>query len=300
MVFKIFKKTAKKISKGFINFAESIFPRRFISPADLDTIEMALYRADFGRETTEEILEAMRVAHRSNDELRRQEAISLVKHVLREQLQGCEGTLTLSNWPEVICVIGSNGSGKTTTVAKLAHRWEQMGHSVLLGACDTFRAAANEQIDAWASRLNAEMIGSFRGGDGSAVAYDAVTAAIARKKEVVILDTAGRLHTQVQLLAELKKMRRIIGKKVDESQIHVLLVIDGNNGVNSIELARAFHREVPVDGIIITKLDGASRGGALVAIYRQLKIPIHYLGMGECAEDLILFSLEDYLEALFR
>jgi fused signal recognition particle receptor len=282
-----------------LRFAGGIFPHATISIDDLDSIEVALYRADFGRETVEIILGEIRAAYRSERELRRQEVVAIAQHVLRRQMEGCEGRLTLGQCPEVICLIGSNGSGKTTTVAKLAHRMVSAGHSVLIGACDTFRAAAHEQMKIWAKRLSIEMVGSKTASDGSSVAYDAVSAAIARKKDVVILDTAGRLHNRSLLMEELAKMRRILGKKMAESQVHGLLIVDGNSGNNSIEQAKAFGEVFPLEGVAITKLDGTSRGGALVGIYRQLHIPIHYVGIGEGIEDLIPFSLEEYLQSLF-
>jgi fused signal recognition particle receptor len=192
-----------------------------------------------------------------------------------------------------------NGSGKTTTAAKLAHRFQQEGRSVLLAACDTFRAAANEQIRIWSERLGVELVSSHLGADSAAVAFDAWKAAKSRGKDVLIIDTAGRLHTKGHLMEELAKLRRVIQKN-DPTAPHVsLLVVDGSHGSNAIEQAKVFHQTFPLDGLVVTKLDGTSRGGSIAGIHRQLGLPIHFVGLGEKAEDLQPFSASQYADAVF-
>ena len=201
--------------------------------------------------------------------------------------------------PIVIAMIGVNGSGKTTTSAKLAWRLKEDGHSVILAACDTFRAAAVEQLKTWATRLNLEIIASHTGADSAAVAFDAWQAASSRQRDYLIVDTAGRLHTKSNLMEELAKIRRVLQKNDATAPQHRWLVVDGSLGSNSIEQARVFHQSFGLTGLVVTKLDGTSRGGAIVGIYRQLKIPIYFLGLGEQAEDLQPFSVDNYVKAVF-
>jgi fused signal recognition particle receptor len=215
-------------------------------------------------------------------------------------LEGAEGKVDVGHHkPEVICLVGVNGSGKTTTSAKLAHLYQSNGYSMLLGACDTFRAAANEQIKHWANRLNIDIVSSQHGADSAAVAFDALEAAKSRSRDIVILDTAGRLHTKSNLMKELEKMLRVIQKQEPTAPHHSWLVVDGSLGSNSIEQARVFHKSFPLTGLIITKLDGTSRGGALVGIYRELKLPIYFVGLGEQPDDLQPFSAVNYSNAIF-
>jgi fused signal recognition particle receptor len=196
-------------------------------------------------------------------------------------------------------MIGVNGSGKTTTSAKLAWKLKEDGKTVTLAACDTFRAAAVEQLKAWATRLDLEIVASHTGSDSAAVAFDAWQAARSRNRDYLIVDTAGRLHTKSNLMEELAKIRRVLQKQDTAAPQHRWLVVDGSLGSNSIEQAKAFHQSFGLTGLVVTKLDGTSRGGALVGIYRQLKLPIYFLGLGEQAEDLQPFSVENYVKAVF-
>jgi fused signal recognition particle receptor len=196
-------------------------------------------------------------------------------------------------------MIGVNGSGKTTTTAKLAWSLQQEGKTVLVAACDTFRAAAVEQLKTWADRLGLDVVASHTGADAAAVAFDALQAGKSRGKDVVIIDTAGRLHTKDNLMQELAKIRRVL-QKLDPSAPHFAwLVVDGSLGSNSIEQARVFHQSFGLTGLVVTKLDGTSRGGAVVGIWRALKLPIHYVGLGEQKEDLQPFAPEAYARAVF-
>jgi len=293
------KKTTPTFYKAFGKVG-GIFSGKSLAPEDIDQLEEALYGADIGFETAEEILEEIREAHRKNKELRGQEAARIGASVLQNALDGAQPALKLDHaQPEVIVLLGVNGSGKTTTAAKLAHLFQQDGKSVILGACDTFRAAANEQIRNWSERLDIDLVSSHHGADAAAVAFDTYSAAKSRKKDIAILDTAGRLHTKGNLMKELAKIRRVLQKHDPEAPHHSWLVVDGSIGSNSIEQARVFHEEFGLTGIIVTKLDGTSRGGALVGIYRALKLPIYFVGLGEQPEDLQPFETENYTKALF-
>lgn len=299
-IFQKFKDGFKKTARLFSAIG-GIFSKK-LDAASIDELEEALYGADFGVETADEIMAEIKKAYAKNKELHGKDAAEIGRRVLVQILDGAAGTLSAQgeNKPEVIALVGVNGAGKTTTAAKLAHRFMQEGKQVILGACDTFRAAANEQISAWAERLAIELVPGRHGADSAAVAFDTVQAAKARQKDVAILDTAGRLHTKSNLLEELKKISRVVGKLDASAPHHRWLVIDGTLGSNSIEQARIFHEVFNLTGLIITKLDGTSRGGALVGIWRELRIPIYFVGLGERPEDLQAFSVENYVEAIFN
>ncbi len=299
-LFKKFKEGLTRTVAGIAAKTHGLFGGQRISPASLAELEEALYMADFGVETTNEVLEEIKTACRNDRELSGQQAAMIGATVLRRVLAGAEGTLPApTGRPEVIAMIGVNGSGKTTTTAKLAYRLRQDGQSVLLAACDTFRAAAVEQLKTWSTRLDLEIVASHTGADAAAVAYDAWQAAHSRQRDWLIVDTAGRLHTKDNLMDELAKIRRVLQKHAPQAPQHRWLVVDGSLGSNSIEQARAFHRGFGLTGLVITKLDGTSRGGALVGIYRELKLPIYFLGLGEQPEDLQPFSVENYSKAVF-
>jgi len=293
------KKTTPTFYKAFGKVG-GLFGGRTLDAATLDELEEALYTADFGVETTEEILDAIREAYRRDKDLKGQEAARIGVRVLGTVLEGAEGRLSAEGVkPRVIALIGVNGSGKTTTAAKLARLFAKDGLKPIVGACDTFRAAANEQIRTWCERLDVELVASQHGADAAAVAYDAYAAAKSRSADVLLLDTAGRLHNKANLMEELRKIRRVLQKHDDRAPHEAWLVIDGSIGSNSIDQARAFHAAFGLTGIIVTKLDGTSRGGALVGIYRELKLPVFFVGLGEKAEDLQPFSVDHYTRALF-
>lgn len=302
-LFQKFKDGLRKNTPTFQRFfgkVGGLFAAK-LDAATIDELEEALFAADFGVETTEEILEEIRAAYRKDKELRGQDAAKIGATVLMRVLDGAEGNFTVNpeRQPEVIALIGVNGAGKTTTAAKLAWRLQQEGRSVILGACDTFRAAANAQIKSWAERLQVEIVSSQHGADSAAVAFDTLQAAKSRSKDVAILDTAGRLHTKGHLLEELKKFGRVVQKVDPTAPHHRWLVVDGSLGSNSVEQAKVFHEAFSLTGLVITKLDGTSRGGALVGIYRSLGLPIYFVGLGEQPEDLQPFSVPAYVEALF-
>jgi fused signal recognition particle receptor len=308
--FKKFKDGFSKTVSAIASKTAAIFGQKPIDASSLETLEEALYTADFGVETTEEILTEIRAAYKKDKTLHGQEAAKIGATVLKRALEGSEGNLNgtveagalpaaSTKKPIVVALIGVNGSGKTTTSAKLAWRLKQDGKSVTLAACDTFRAAAVEQLKTWATRLELEIVASHTGADSAAVAFDAWQAANSRGRDYLIVDTAGRLHTKSNLMEELAKIRRVLQKNDPLAPQHRWLVVDGSLGSNSIEQAKVFHQSFGLTGLVLTKLDGTSRGGAIVGIYRQLKIPIYFLGLGEQAEDLQPFSVDNYVKAVF-
>jgi fused signal recognition particle receptor len=319
-MFSLFKKFKAGLTKTVSAIAEKthgLFGGRRIDAASLGELEEALYTADFGVETTTEILAEIKAAYRQDAELKGRQAAAIGAAVLQRVLAGAEGRLETpvgrmptpdiprggvtppAKNPQVICLIGVNGSGKTTTAAKLAYRLKGDGQTVIVAACDTFRAAAVEQLQSWADRLQLEIVASHTGADSAAVAFDAWQAAKARGRDWLVVDTAGRLHTKGNLMAELAKIRRVLQKHDPAAPQHRWLVVDGSLGANSIEQAKVFHKSFGLTGLIVTKLDGTSRGGALVGIYRQLKIPIYFIGLGEQPDDLQPFSAENYAKAVF-
>lgn len=294
-----FKEGFRKTARLFGSLG-GIFSKK-LDATSIDELEEALYGADFGVETTQEILGEIKTAYAKNKELHGRDAAEIGRRVLTRVLAGAEATFTPApeHAPEIIALVGVNGAGKTTTAAKLAHLFEADGNPVILGACDTFRAAANEQIAAWAQRLGLDLVPGRHGADAAAVAFDTINAARSRGKRIAILDTAGRLHTKSYLMDELKKISRVVGKLDPAAPHHRWLVVDGTLGSNSIEQAKIFNEAFPLTGLIVTKLDGTSRGGALVGIWRALHIPIYYIGLGEKPEDLRPFSVENYVSAIF-
>jgi fused signal recognition particle receptor len=263
-------------------------------PADdeaWERLEEALIAADVGVPTTAELVSRLEARPDLGElgEALAQEAAELL---------GEPGRLELDGPPSVSLVVGVNGTGKTTTIGKLASRLSEHGHSVLLAAADTFRAAAEEQLEIWADRAGADFVGSERGGDPAAVAYDAIEAATARGRDVVIVDTAGRLHTQTNLMEELAKMRRVIERRLEGAPHETLLVIDATTGQNGLQQARLFREAVDVSGVALTKLDGSAKGGVALAIAHELGLPVKLVGVGERIEDLRPFDPQDFARAL--
>jgi len=298
-LFSKFKKGLSKGSELLQGAFDRVSGRGSLSEDDLFELEEAFYSCDFGPETTEDILSQVQLAHRNNKDLRGEDVRQIARTVLAEVLLGSEGRLEApSTKPEVICLIGVNGSGKTTTSAKLGHLFTQDGKTVLLGACDTFRAAATEQLKAWSTRLNLDLVSGHHGADAAAVAYDAHSSASSKACDYLLLDTAGRLHVKEHLMEELSKLKRVLQKKDSSCPHHSWLVIDGSTGTNGVAQAKIFHEKFGLTGLVITKLDGTSKGGALVSIYRELKLPVYFLGLGEQPDDLQPFSVEAYLDSL--
>jgi fused signal recognition particle receptor len=278
----------------------NLFRGRAIDAAALEELETRLLSADVGVEATGQILEALaqRVARKELDDV--EALIDALQNAILEILDPCAKPLDISasRKPFVVLVVGVNGSGKTTTIGKLAQRLHAEGKSVVLAAGDTFRAAAIEQLGVWADRTGAAMVAQQAGADPAAVVFDALQSAKARGTQVLICDTAGRLQNQSHLMDELKKVKRVI-QRVDPSAPHeVLLVIDANQGQNALTQAREFNEAIGVTGLALTKLDGTAKGGIVVAIARQLRLPIRYIGIGESAEDFGVFDARAFATAL--
>lgn len=299
-ILKRFKQGLQKTAKEALGGITGLFSKK-IDEADIDLIEETLYGADFGWETTSDVVNAIKIEYKKNRELRGKEAAQIGASVLADILKGSEGEFKKAGdgAPTVVCLVGVNGSGKTTTAAKLASMLKAEGKTVVLGACDTFRAAANEQIKSWADKLGVYLVASAHGADSAAVAFDAYQAAKSRNADFLILDTAGRLHNKENLMAELAKIRRVLAKNDATAPQNSVIVVDGSLGSNSIEQAKAFDKAFGLSAMIITKLDGTSKGGALAGIYRSLKLPILYVGLGEAAGDLQKFDSKAYSNGVF-
>lgn len=274
---------------------------REIDRYTLDELEATLLSADLGSGTTQDVLAALR----EKVDRKQIEDVNALKQVLKDELLGI---LSKANTqpaaavepPEVILVVGVNGTGKTTTIGKLAHVLKSQGKSVLLAAADTFRAAAIEQLEVWGQRNNVEVIKTKPGGDPSAVLFDALQAAKAREVDYVVVDTAGRLHTKSNLMDELSKMRRTAQRIIPGSPHETLLVMDATTGQNGLQQARLFTESAGVTGIVLTKLDGTAKGGIVVAISRELGLPVRYVGVGEKQGDLLPFDAKGFVDSLFE
>ncbi len=276
---------------------------RPVDQALLKELETALLSADIGVRTTKEILAAMRQKVNEHKlveakDLKRELKSEILK-VLNAPLAGGDLSASLKASPRVIFIVGVNGTGKTTTTGKLTNRFRKEGASVVLCAADTFRAAAIEQLEIWARRADVEMIKQKPGADPSAVVYDALAAAVARKADVVLVDTAGRLHTKSNLMAELEKMKRTAAKVVPGAPHDVFLVLDATTGQNGLNQAREFWSQAGVTGIVLTKLDGTAKGGIVIAITRELNLPVRFVGTGEQIDDLVPFDAQTYVNSLF-
>ncbi len=290
-----------KIKAGLSRTAEAV-ANLLAKPMDEQSSEQLrerLIAGDFGLATANEAVAAAQAAWKADGAVRKAGPAEAAARVIEDAL-GNSGSWqpTALNKPTVIMLLGVNGAGKTTTAAKLVAHWKLSGQKSLLGACDTFRAAAGEQLSAWASRLDAEIVNGAAGADPAAVAFDAVKAAVARGVDFAILDTAGRLHTKTHLLDELRKVVRVIDKALPGAPHEKWLVVDGSLGANSIEQAKVFHEAVGLTGIIVTKLDGSARGGAIVAIVRELGVPVRFVGLGEKPEDLQAFDKKAYARSV--
>ena len=268
----------------------------------LDDLEATLLGADLGTTTTQEVLgklreKADRKQIKNVDELKRllkDELLAILNSANSRPVSKVEGT------PEVILVVGVNGTGKTTTIGKLSQVFRSQGKNVLLCAADTFRAAAIEQLEIWAQRTGTEVIKTKPGGDPAAVLFDALQAAVARKTDYVVVDTAGRLHTKTSLMAELEKMHRTAQRIIPGAPHETLLVMDATTGQNGLQQARLFTQSAGVTGIVLTKLDGTAKGGVVVAICRELGLPVRYVGVGETAGDLLPFDPKEFVDSLFE
>jgi fused signal recognition particle receptor len=287
---------------------EVVEGRQAVDQAVLDDLEAALLTADLGVKTTRDILDHLReqIDHRKLSEASQlraaveQEILTILETPAEARAGAPQAKQPPAGMPEVIFVVGVNGVGKTTSIAKLASLYLQQGRRPLLCAADTFRAAATEQLEIWAGRLGIEIIKQKSGADPSAVVFDSLAAAKKRQDDPVIVDTAGRLHTKYNLMAELEKMCRIAGREVPGAPHQVLLIIDATTGQNGLQQARQFTEKAGTTGIILTKLDGTAKGGIVIAIARELGLPIQFVGIGEKLNDLLPFSPREFVESLFE
>lgn len=297
-LFNKIKQGLSKTRKVFSGVASLFRLRGRVDKAFLTQLEEKLYLADVGPAATTQIVERVRQAFLDKEITGDVEVF--VKNELKSILTETDNAVKFNlNGPTVIMVAGINGSGKTTSIAKLAKRLQSDGKKVIVAACDTFRAAAVEQLTIWSQRIGCDIVKGQQGSDPAAVAHDATDAAKARKADVLIIDTAGRLHTQGHLMQELAKIRRIASRQIDGAPHEVLLVIDATGGQNAITQADQFKKTIQCTGIILAKLDGTAKGGAIVAIKQKVGLPVKFIGVGEKLDDLEVFNPEDYVEALF-
>lgn len=289
----------------FSRISKAIVGKTKVDEDVLDNLEEILVTSDVGVETTLRIIERIQKRVARDKYLGTSELNTILKEEISEllaennTLDGSDFSVPRGVKPYVILVVGVNGVGKTTTIGKLAHQFKGAGYSVLLGAADTFRAAAIDQLKIWAERVDVPIVTQNMGADPASVAYDTVKSAISRNSDVVIIDTAGRLHNKVNLMNELSKIRKVLQKLIPEAPHEVLLILDASTGQNAIEQAKQFTAATDVNGLVLTKLDGTAKGGVVIGISDQFKIPVRYIGIGEKMTDLQVFNRQAFVESLF-
>ena len=295
----------EKTKQGFLErISKAIIGKTSVDEEVLDQLEEALIGADVGVDTTLALIEKIQ------DRVKKEKYVSTTElnKILHEEIvsllvdaptQSLGFNPPANQQPYVILVVGVNGVGKTTTIGKLAHHYKEAGNEVILGAADTFRAAAVDQLTIWSERIGVPIVKQNMGSDPSAVAFDTIQSAIAKKANVVLIDTAGRLHNKLNLMEELNKIKRVIQKQMPEAPHEVLLVLDGSTGQNALEQAKQFMAVTNVTSLAITKLDGTAKGGVVLAIAHQCKIPVKYIGVGEQIKDLLLFDKDEFVDSLF-
>jgi fused signal recognition particle receptor len=297
----------QKTKEGFFDkITKAIAGKSTVDEDVLDDLENALVSADVGVDTTVKIFDGIEKRVAKDKYVNTNELNRILKEEIQSILVDAPQDTSYINYelpsghkPHVILVVGVNGVGKTTTIGKLAHNFSLAGKSVLLGAADTFRAAAVDQLNIWSERTNVPIVKHAMGSDPSAVAFDAVQSAVARNADVVIIDTAGRLHNKIHLMDELNKIKRSVNKALPGAPHEVMLVLDGSTGQNALEQARHFTAATEVSALTITKLDGTAKGGVVLAIADQFKIPVKFIGVGEKATDLLVFDKKDFVDSLF-
>ncbi|MBR3374095.1 MAG: signal recognition particle-docking protein FtsY [Bacteroidaceae bacterium] len=317
--FKFFKKEEKKeeqqqsLDKGlektrtgfFDKLTRAVAGKSTIDDEVLDNLEETLMASDVGVDTTLDIVERVQERVKRDKYIKTSELNALLRDEIAQMLQDSTDPtatefLAQDKRPYVIMVVGVNGVGKTTTIGKLAHMYKQEGFKVVLGAADTFRAAAIEQLEAWAKRVDVPVIKQQMGSDPASVAYDTLQHAIHEQADVVIIDTAGRLHNKVSLMNELSKIKKVMGKLLDYAPNDVMLVLDGSTGQNAFEQAKQFSLATEISSLAITKLDGTARGGVVIGISHQMQIPVKYIGVGEGIDDLMPFDKKAFVDSLFK
>lgn len=305
--FEKFKTGLTKTRKSFLDkIGDLLGTGRKIDEQLLTELEEIMLTADIGVVTTEQIIDKVRARAKKEGYEDAEDVYKLLKDEIHEIMirsesakADAEYSIDEANKPHVILVIGVNGVGKTTTVGKLAHNYKLSGKEVVIGAADTFRAAANEQLEIWAQRADVDIVVRSHGADPASVAFDTINTAITQKKDVAIIDTAGRLHNKANLMSELGKISRVIKKRKEAAPDDVFLVLDATTGQNAILQAKEFTKVAPITGIILTKLDGTAKGGVVIPIANELKIPVRYIGVGEKIDDLQPFDPDFFIEAMF-
>jgi len=308
MVFKFLKTSYSNVKNALAKTGSllgskirSLFKGGRINEEALEQLEQLLYEADLGVQYSQELTNKIRTRLKENPSIESEALIEDIRQEILKQLQTHSSEIQeASSTPLVLLIVGVNGNGKTTSVAKLAHRFQLANKKVLVAAADTFRAAAIEQLETWAHRLKIDIVKGNPKSDPAAVAFDAVSAAKARGIDVVIVDTAGRLHTKVPLMQELEKIKRSCRKVIGDAPHETLLVLDATTGQNAIDQAHIFHQYTPITGLILTKLDGTAKGGSVLAIQRKLGLPVKFIGVGEGIEDLQPFDSQSFVNALFE
>lgn len=302
-LFDKLKEGLSKTHQGFVEKIDQLLTGRKSFDQDLlDELEELLFSADLGVKTSSQLIEGVQRGLKKRELQEPERVRDFIRQEILRILQMGEKPLSIDfsqTKPFLFMVVGVNGVGKTTTIAKIAHQYSSRGKKVLIGAADTFRAAAVEQLEVWATRVKADLIKHSKGSDPSAVAFDSVHAAKARNVDLVFIDTAGRLHTKVNLMEELKKVKRIIAREYPGAPHEILLVLDATTGQNAISQAKLFHEAIGVTGIALTKLDGTAKGGIIIGITDELKLPIRYIGVGEGMDDLGEFNASEFVQALF-
>lgn len=297
--FKRLKEGLSKTRNSIVDSFSSVFGASHIDDDFYEKLEETFIMADMGYETTEKVIENLKERVKEARIKEPAACKELIINIIRDQMMVDESAYDFEKKKSVILVIGVNGVGKTTTIGKLAAQYKKSGKKVLIAAADTFRAAAIDQLKTWADRAGVEMISHNEGADPAAVVYDAVSAAKARNTDILLIDTAGRLHNKKNLMDELAKMRRIISRDYPDANVESLIVLDGTTGQNALEQARQFSNVTEIDGIVITKLDGTAKGGIAIAIQAELNVPVKFIGIGEKIDDLQRFDPSAYVEALF-
>lgn len=293
------KQGLAKTRKALIENTEALFRGRIVDESLLEELEETLIMADVGPQAATSITASLREKIKQGKALNNSNLKSALKDEIKKMLKEGQKIMCAGEKPYVVLTVGVNGVGKTTTIGKLARHFTDHGFSVMLAAGDTFRAAATEQLEIWAQRAGAQIVKHKSGADPAAVAFDAIASARAKNIDVLIIDTAGRLHTKVNLMEELKKIKRVVSKEIPSAPHEVLLVVDATSGQNAINQAQIFNEAVGVTGIALTKLDGTAKGGIILAINKELNIPVKLIGVGEAVEDLQDFDPAEFVEALF-
>jgi fused signal recognition particle receptor len=297
----------QKTKDGFLSkITKAIAGKSTVDEEVLDNLEEALVSADVGIDTTVQIIDRIEARIKKDKYVNTSELNRLLQEEIEAVLVDADDQsykhfeVPAGKRPYVILVVGVNGVGKTTTIGKLAYNYKKAGHSVLLGAADTFRAAAVDQLTIWSERVGVPIVKQAMGSDPSAVAFDTVQSALSRNTEVVIIDTAGRLHNKAHLMEELSKIKRVIKKVIPDAPHEVMLILDGSTGQNAVEQARHFTATTDVNSLSITKLDGTAKGGIVLAIANQFRIPVKFIGVGEKLSDLLIFDKHEFVDSLFK